>query len=105
MTYELAKTLQDMNFPYSKALHGAIKPDGSARTLGDPEDGIYVIEPTLSELIEACGDKFMSLCLWNSGTWTAQGKTPRKGFIDEEFGGKSAKEAVAKLWLALNKHE
>lgn len=71
--------------------------DGS-RAVGD------YANPTLEELIEACGE----IVLWkNKDVWCAdffngEGET----YIDQYFSGeegKSPTEAVAKLWLSLNK--
>ncbi len=62
-----------------------------------------VFIPTISELIEACGDRFKPLARYGDDwctdlcvgdkfeRWASKGKTPE--------------EAVAKLWLALNKYE
>jgi|SRR6185369_16818238 len=97
MTYELAKQLKDAGFP-QKQLKLV---DAYEQAL--EKEQVYI--PSLSELIEACADKFDSLCrnrrgllghefvVWiayhsDSATQTGDGKTPE--------------EAVAKLWLALN---
>lgn len=91
MNYELAKQLKDAGFPF------------------DPELGHAVISPSLSELIEACGD---DICLSNVDGYV-QGKLSKKTWIAiKSYGirkpediedGYTAEEAVAKLWLALNK--
>ena len=108
ITYELAKELKDAGFPFRKDCNGPL-----------PEDCIEM-SPTLSELIEACGDAFKVLKYYpQKGVvaehrWraTARGITYEK---DEQHPwGKwttpdvrvlapSAEEAVARLWLALNK--
>lgn len=79
-----AKELEDAGFQVSQ---------------GDcPECGSYVNNkrfPTLSELIEACGDKFNTLERIRT-SWTAQGGG------EEGYGG-TPEEAVSNLWLALNK--
>jgi hypothetical protein len=56
--------------------------------------------PTLSELIEACGDKFSSLHKHSFG-WLA---TSTSAYADAGHGDNSRtpEEAVARLWLALN---
>ena len=62
-------------------------------------DRVYV--PALSELIEACGDiEFMLMreIVFDVSGWLAVAYEP---II--QCGGLSAKEAVARLWLALNK--
>lgn len=50
--------------------------------------------PTLSELIEACGDRFFSLCNF-SGLYQAMGEGKSQS-------GPSPEEAVANLYLSLN---
>lgn len=96
MTYELAKKLRDQGFPqidgdyvFDNGLHARIK-----NVDGLVLDGAYY-SPSLSELIEACGDNLVDLTRTDEG-WatnleaggTSNGKTPE--------------EAVARLWLALN---
>jgi len=86
MTYELAKQLKDAAFPQQ----------GNGSTFGSPNEVVYL--PTLSELIEACGDQFYCVekNLKEAPLWTATG-------WDDDFGvGQTPEEAVAKLWLALN---
>lgn len=61
-----------------------------------------VISPTLSELIEACGDEIVNLHRYPFGAWEAlggkiEGKPVLSGSAD------SPEEAVANLWLELNK--
>jgi hypothetical protein len=63
----------------------------------------YTKAPTLSDLIEACGDSFILLC-HNPfrNEWIAGDTVPPKEA--KHFGeGSTPEEAVAKLWLALNK--
>jgi hypothetical protein len=59
-------------------------------------DGVH--EPTLEELIEACGDDMLNLDQdngWGCLVWCATNY--------EEYGdGDTPAEAVANLWLALN---
>lgn len=70
--------------------------------------------PTLEELIVACGEDFKMLISPNAGShscmWVA---VPKVGLINEngdwaqwEFaGGDTAEEAVANLWLGLNRRK
>jgi len=95
--YELARELREKGFP--------VKPFGYAPDVFD--EGF--IAPTLSELIEACGEEFNALF---SG-W----KDIHKGYRDEDrqwradatnktgysCTGTTPSEAVARLWLALQK--
>lgn len=90
MNYDLAKELKDAGFPQieSEAPTGIGDGKGNACRL-----------PTLSELIEACGDSFHALghigkewqAVANNGLMRNEAKTPE--------------EAVARLWLVLNKHD
>lgn len=130
MIYELAKKLKDAGFPQGNP----------EKTLGEqfhvhvgeqtkPRAGIYidgVLEPTLSELIEACGNKFDNLCVENLWRTEQEPKVyaanhfidlfaleelrKKPGIKNEEVDkivikgvGSTPEEAVAMLWLKLNK--
>lgn len=107
MEYTLAKELKDAGFPqkYGETRLGRwVAPDGSRLGIihsgDDARSACYL--PTLSELIEACGERFDSLVLHekianDGGYWEATG--------DEYFNdtGPTPEEAVARLWLSLNK--
>lgn len=91
MDYELAKKLMDAGFPQI----------GKGRFIGSPnklvwrtDDRVYV--PTLEELIEACGTKFASLDKQRDG-WLASAN------YDQSCVAETPAEAVACLWLALQK--
>ncbi len=99
MNYELAKELKDAGFSYRKDLHFALKPDNTRRTVGDKEEGEYVYEPTLSELIEACGEHFEVLKHEKDG-WRA---TWHDKVTEVNGYGQTPVEAAARLWLILNK--
>jgi len=100
MDYKLAKELKDAGFP--------LKPHFERGK--DTADNEYEL-PTLSELIEACGD---SLIIHGPGTsdinenyyypsmtlWTA---FYQRGSNEVRTEGSTPEEAVARLWLALNK--
>ena len=60
------------------------------------DDFAYV--PTLEELIDACGDRPVRLTRAKGGVWVAD---IRDG--DIETNAPPPPEAVARLWLALNK--
>jgi hypothetical protein len=98
ITYVLAKRLKVAGFPQ-------VWPQNDEMTLHDAlivsdiknkyQGTVYY--PTLSELIEACGD--MSVLVKTVGnTWTA--KAEQKHLSET---GKTPEEAVARLWLALQK--
>lgn len=55
----------------------------------------------LQELIDKCGMGFRSLSLHSNGKWIA--KSGHRALLTKKlFGGKTAKEAVAKLLKELN---
>jgi hypothetical protein len=90
MNYELAKQLKDAGFPQREpnGFPGILNPDGD-------KDVYY---PTLAELIEACPTPLQLTIMPN-------------GFVQVCWLGEAglcchypnAEEAVAKLWLALQK--
>lgn len=101
ISYELAKSLKDAGFP---------QPDGHARGIlsfkGSFVDEAYI--PTLSELIEACGDRFHCLVhemnggidsdreFWSAGTTRD---------VTDWQNGSTPEEAVAQLYLKLHAKE
>ena len=105
MDYALAHDLKDAGFPQG----------GNGRWLFNPnaivvraQDRAYA--PTLEELIEACGERFLMLLKHddNSG-WTAA-KEGDVLFIDGKENpnlsiGLTPAEAVARLWIALAKSQ
>ena len=100
MKYKLAKQLKDAGFPQIKVGGNYwIAQDKPLPQIWGQAPEETVLIPTLSELIEACGDDLDSLVrdmsenkLWiayrQDGDGSGEGKTPG--------------EAVAKLWLKLN---
>ena len=95
--YELCKQLKEAGFKQSG--NGGYTRDYSI----DSQPLIYI--PTLSELIEACGDDFTDLCrkenfetnsklVWVSDFMDYTGRM---------IEGSTPEESVAKLWLELNK--
>lgn len=143
MTYELAKQLKDAGFPQGESFENVLtqgiamaylresKPDdvlldkyekalNSLRAMYE-DDKEWVYQPSLSELIEACGDiilfKLPKENEWESelnGSWVAVQSSVYADsiylcasdmFIDTSFSGETGstpEEAVANLWLALN---
>lgn len=114
MTYELAKQLKEAGFRQNTEKAFYINAGKNTGALVDVEmystanqefrDEKLVACPTLSELIEACADGFVSLDrfgLTNLGliqwvcnhekAWRTEGQTPE--------------EAVARLWLELKKNK
>lgn len=111
MDYETCEKLKELGFPYTEpSTHSGvgyyILKSGLIFTTVDfiggglpNEEHRYI--PTLSELIEACGDKFENLTR-AEGEWYSN--------TDETFFyigsiGKTPEESVARLWIELNKHD
>jgi hypothetical protein len=65
--------------------------------LHDIRSGYYC--PNLSDLIEACGDRFARLYVIKT-IWTAESDDP-----NETAMGDSPEQAVGRLWLALRKRQ
>ena len=99
MEYELAKELKDNGFEPD---HNSENYDNS-NFYGVELGTDFVYDPSLSELIEACGEKFVSLNkVIDPKGWSCDIENT-DGAIDDETFGKTPEEAVARLWLALNK--
>lgn len=94
MNYDLALKLKNAGFPQGEIGSWICCVEG-LHVGRESEDDIYV--PTLSELIEACGDSFYSLHIVSTtkGNWEARATS------DEIGTGFTPEEAVANLWLAL----
>ena len=93
MDYKLAKQLKDAGFPQNSAGAFIFKDNIPKK---EP-----VLVPILSKLIEACGDRFFRLVNFNGdsdATWQSEAHN-----FEGHGQGKTPEEAVAKLWLKLNK--
>lgn len=121
MTYELAKQLKDAGFPQTLATNKFplfYNKDGEFGNAVidfngiDSESAIYV--PPLSELVEACDSKDYYFSVGRSAKegdeqWEAKIEDWGKGYsepgdeVKEWKTGSTPEEAVAKLWLELNK--
>ena len=108
INYELAKELNDAGFPYQQRWN-------TCRKRLTTNDADVAVVPTLSELIEACGERIVLHAphtvdagerAWhNYEDWFAE-KQPEDPLRDRDFvkaTGKTPEEAAARLWLALNK--
>lgn len=121
MKYELLKQLKEAGFPI-KTMGELIgdRPNTDVlvcyRTvvvIKDILDSNNLVEPPLSELIEACGDRFGGLEHWPrckaiNEQWECYSEQFTKPFEDKDYVefvvyGSTPEEAVAKLWLELNK--
>ena len=94
MQYELAKKLKDEGFPMDYELDNFTEYDKKTANIWIP----------LDELIEACGDKFDALgkCKDDGVSGIVDGWIA----VDEDnkrTWGATKEEAVANLWLAINK--
>lgn len=106
MNYELCKALKHVGFPQTQGTHKSWWDDRMAvkqqlfqlaRYLNPDQERGFIKDPTLSELIEACGEDFAGLYA------TDDGYAAYTDAHELEQDGKTPKEAVAHLWLALNK--
>ena len=105
MNYKLAKELKDVGWKFRSVdlmsfeedeIHGECS---YCKSKGFQDETEYSLFPTLSELIEACGDKFISL--EKEYSWWAVGEDEPLEPIQYE--GRTPEEAVAYLYLALNR--
>lgn len=107
MNYELAKELKDAGFPQELGMGSDYYINGATdnrhyKQNTDPAVNDVKV-PTLSELIEACGEEFHSLHRFKEG-W--QCRKPSEGWGNDyevQSSGTTPEEAVARLYLALNK--
>lgn len=100
MKYELAKRLKDAGFPQKQCSFLNCRH-------GMDVDVPCCYNPTLSELIEACGENFIRLdMLTNSHPHKWQALAGNNGGLGAEGKytgyGSTPEIAVAELWLALN---
>ena len=103
MDYALAKELKDAGFPQ---IRSTVPVDlKHLRTLGyfigdgeNDSESVYV--PTLTELIAACGS--IALCGFGDHWSAYDAEWPDSGYSHSSEGS-TPDEAVARLWLALNK--
>ncbi len=98
---ELAKQLKDAGFPMKMA----DATTSSETIFVYPSDGAHnYIYPTLSELIEACGDKLYNISTQlndsSKGIWATNWSYE---MMEGDSYGSTPEEAVARLYLALNK--
>lgn len=100
INYELAKELKEAGFKMQKLDDWNMVECPFRWGHFMHSDGIPYIFPTLSELIEACGDNLYALYNHVS-SWQAYSNSD---LWDTEISeGETPEEAVARLWLILNK--
>lgn len=101
MNYSLARELKEAGFPQ----------EGKGTWVGPMEKltwsrGDRVYAPTLSELIEACGEGFETLQIDKSRSrWVAISPNETLTSRNADRLALTPEEAVARLWLALHPHE
>lgn len=106
LDYKLAKELKDSGFPQEGGDYFDFWLDeggnGFTRDFkGEiPKDTPRI--PTLSELIEACGDRFGYLARFEKGNPDGDWQMISRDSVEIVW-SITPEEAVAKLWLALNK--
>ena len=93
MDYALAKRLRDAGWPQV----------GKGRRIGPPDvmvwrKGDLVYVPTLEELLDVCGKEGFGLWIQEEVAWAA-----RKFPVIDTVTGDTPTEAVARLWLAMQK--
>lgn len=108
MTYELAKKLKDAGFPNLGMKNGVARwedKEGSYYLIDRdklPEDSIY--QPTLSELIAACGNFKNFMLVRMNGEWQASSADELNidFLLNLPAKAETPIEAVANLYLALH---
>ncbi len=104
MNYELAKQLKEAGFPQPEPIEiPEFLPDNLRRTelVWEIKEDVYT--PSLSKLIEACGVGFGSLNQLDDETYPEQWSASIYNELDKCVIGSTPEEAVANLWLELNK--
>lgn len=112
MNYDLALQLKKAGFPQElicgTKYYYHFSPDSKTELLehcedhGQPSSIQFLAKvPTLSELIEACGDDFHDLSRWKKGNEKGDWNAIAINLKGNEWGC-TPEESVAKLWLALN---
>lgn len=111
MNYELCKELKDAGFKsnsgnifISNYINKPIeKCENCAEEYGfEPYNDEVVYIPSLSELIEACGNDFECLKYRGSNKWECGEISPFELWTTLSEGS-TPEEAVARLWLEINK--
>src|SRR5271155_3987006 len=112
--HELAKQLKDAGFPQKEnrlvafpmavAIMGR-NTFGVKEKFGRRANDEYLAVPTLSELIEACGEEFLTLSRQSPGMIAEWKAYALDAVLDEAYLpsiGDTPEQAVTRLWLALN---
>jgi hypothetical protein len=97
MNYDLVNELRDAGFPQGGKGSWTYPTDN---LITRSRDRVYV--PTLSELIEACGEEFGKLEFTKGMAQAWSAVSFNRQISNTVMLGDTPKEAVARLWLALN---
>src|SRR5215204_4623294 len=97
LSYKLAQELRDAGFPQ----------EGNGAWIGPPDSLVWRSRdrgyaPTLSELIQACGNNWFSISKVLHESKPVEGQFVAFSTQGQVGRGSSLKEAAARLWLALN---
>jgi hypothetical protein len=99
MDYDLCKKLKDAGFPQKTGEYASNASNCNCKTRGLVTSCHVAYIPTLSELIEACGNRLTILENWGDG-WSAYEE--EMDLLGIETKGKTLEEAVALLYLAIH---
>jgi len=102
ISYKLAKQLKDAGFKWGKPCDckKCIKYGINKKKINVWIQYGDKYRPTLSELIEGCGDRFLALSRYEKTNGSIEWGAC---ITNTEEMAKTPEEAVAKLWLKLNK--
>lgn len=104
MNYLLAKELAEAGYTFPSRYGNLLQNpdcDGCAvehKGAHKAGSNCLLMEPTLEELIEACGEEFENITYFGDGRWAANSDD----MGHNGFEGPTPSNAVAKLWLALH---
>lgn len=98
MDYELCKKLKEAGFQQK------INPEAPPWFNKFMEETV-INTPTLSELIEACGDGLQELSRAVHSAWGTNPRHTDCDAFDYQTEGETPSEAVANLWLELQKNK
>jgi len=98
MNYEIAKKLKDAGLEVMNC-------QGCDNHFFGEDGGDWIHNPTLSELIDACGNSFSKLHRIDNGFMATGGGKDPTGLDLIHVYGLTLEEAVALLYLELTKHK
>lgn len=107
--FGLAKELKEAGYPqegenywiYALAVGGWKWLEVTAVEWTESECSDWVVAPTLSELVDACGDRFSDLVRQDNSVWWVATAVSRPAPYLKQGEGDTPEEAVARLWIAL----